>query len=160
MKTHLVRLVLPLLAGSSLLLTSCEYPYHGYSYRYGPNQRAGTVYGAAGGALLGGIIGNQSRRPLQGALIGGVLGGLAGNAIGASRDRSYYVRSGPVYSRPYSYGRPYYSSRYYQPAYSTWGYSRPNYCYRPSYYGSSLGYRTWGGSLGYVSPFGWGPPWY
>jgi hypothetical protein len=63
-----------LCVGALMLLTSCEYPYypHGGYYGAGPNQRAGTLYGAAGGALLGGIIGNQSRRPLQGALIGGV----------------------------------------------------------------------------------------
>lgn len=150
MKTHPIRLVVIMLAGASLMLTSCEYPYYGNGYGYRSNQQRGTVYGAAGGALLGGIIGNQSRRPLQGALIGGVLGGLAGNAIGASRDRSYYVRSSPVYGSRYSYSRPYYSS-----------YRSPNYCYRPSYYRSSYGSPFgFGSPLGFGSGLGWNSRWY
>jgi hypothetical protein len=144
------------LAGVSLMLTSCEYPYYGYGHGYRSNQQRGTVYGAAGGALLGGIIGNQSRRPLQGALIGGVLGGLAGNAIGASRDRSYFVRGGPVYGSRYSYGRPYYS-----------GYRSPNYCYRPTYYrpgfGGPVGFGRpagFGSPFGFGSGLGWNSRWY
>jgi hypothetical protein len=140
-----------LCVGALMLLTSCEYPYYpnGGYYGAGPNQRAGTLYGAAGGALLGGIVGNQSRRPLQGALIGGVLGGLAGHAIGSSRDRYYTVRSGPVY------GRQYYSSPYYRrPAYVS-SYRRPPYRYSP--YSSGFNHHPWGGYYGRSSPYsGWG----
>ena len=141
-----------MLAGASLMLTSCEYPYYGYGNGYRSNQQRGTVYGAAGGALLGGIIGNQSRRPLQGALIGGVLGGLAGNAIGASRDRSYFVRGGPVYGSRFVGGHPYYSR-----------YRSPNYCYRQtpfrSGFGRPIGFGSpfgFAGQRGFGSPFGFG----
>ena len=142
-----------LIVGVSLALTSCEYPYY-YNNGYqgaGYNQRTGTVYGAAGGALLGGIIGNQSRRPLEGALIGGILGGLAGNAIGANRDRYYYVRGGPAYTSRYSYSRPGYSNSYFSNSY----YGSPYYCRRPTYV-NSYNYRPWGGSYGFGQPFGWG----
>jgi len=160
MKINPFRSILTLFAGSSLMLASCEYPNYGYGHPYGPNQRVGTVYGATGGALLGGVIGSQSRRPLQGALIGGVVGGFAGNAIGASNDRRYYlVRGGPVYGSRYSYGRPFYSSRYFQPVYSSW--NRPNYFYRPGFYGAGAGFgRPWGGSFGFGGPIGCGSRWY
>jgi hypothetical protein len=163
MKTHLFRSAMLLLVGASLALTSCEYPYYQNGY-YGSgsgyNQRTGTVYGAAGGALLGGIIGNQSRRPLEGALIGGILGGLAGNAIGANRDRYYYVRGGPAYDNRYTnryyYGRPSYSSSYYRhPYFSNSYYGSPYYSRRPTYV-SRYSYRPWGGGYGFGQPFGWG----
>lgn len=51
-----------------------------------PNARQGTAIGAIGGAAAGGIIGNQSGRPLEGALIGGALGGVGGNVIGGNQD--------------------------------------------------------------------------
>jgi uncharacterized protein YcfJ len=59
----------------------------------GPNARQGTVFGALGGAAVGGIIGNQSGRGLEGAAIGAGLGALGGNAIGDSYDQRYFYRS-------------------------------------------------------------------
>jgi hypothetical protein len=151
MKTHSFRHVMVLFVGAAMLLTSCEYPYYGYGYGYGPNQRSGTVYGAMAGAGLGAIIGNQSRRPLEGALIGGVLGGLAGNTLGASRDRFYTVRGGPVYGRSF-YSRPYYSNR---PFYSVGSYNCPPYRYSPFF--SGFNSHPWGGYYGRSHPYsGWG----
>ncbi len=73
------------------------------SCTYGPNARTGTVVGALGGGVLGGIIGHQSGRGLEGAAIGAGLGGLGGNLIGGAQDqRNYYNRR--AY---YGYGRPY-----------------------------------------------------
>lgn len=150
MKTHSLRFVVALLVGSSLTLTSCQYPY----YSMGPNQRAGTLYGAAGGALLGGLV--SHRHPMQGVLVGGLLGGLAGNAIGASRDRYYPVRGGSVYSSRYYSGRPsYYSSSSYRRPYYSSSYYRPP--YRPTPFNSSYNYRPWGGYYGRSFPYsGWG----
>ncbi len=136
--------------GCLLTLTSCVSPYAG------PNERNGTVYGALGGAALGGIIGNQSGRGLQGAAIGGLLGSLAGQQIGQSRDQRYYIggsRYGyPSYSRSYnrssypvSYSRSYYSTPYYGRSYSPYRYS-------PSRYS----YNRFGSGFGFGSPFGIG----
>ncbi|MCB1277546.1 glycine zipper domain-containing protein [Prosthecobacter sp.] len=150
MKTHSFRAVVILLVGASLTLTSCQYPY----YNMGPNQRAGTLYGAAGGALLGGIA--SRRHPAQGMLIGGLIGGLAGNAIGASRDRYYYVNRSSGYGNRYYYGRPYSSSSYYRhPYYSNSSYFSPYYSRSPNYV-SRYNYRPWGGGFGFGQPFGWG----
>ncbi len=160
MKTPLLRSAMIFFVGASMALTSCQYPYY---YNMGPNQRAGTLYGAAGGALLGGLV--SHRHPLQGVLVGGILGGLAGNAIGASRDRYYYVSRSAGYGNRYYYGRPYYSSSYYRPTYysssyyrhpyySNSYYSSPYYSRSPSY--SSYNYRPWGGSYGFGQPYGWG----
>jgi hypothetical protein len=65
---------------------------------YGPNTQQGAVGGAAAGALLGGIVGNNSRHgdTLSGAAIGAVAGGLAGGAIGNSVDH----QRGTVYAQP------------------------------------------------------------
>jgi outer membrane lipoprotein SlyB len=55
---------------------------------YGPNTQQGAVIGAAGGALAGGVIGNNrgSGNALSGAAIGAAAGGIAGAAIGNSVD--------------------------------------------------------------------------
>lgn len=151
MKTHAFRSSVILIVGVLLTLTSCEYPsyYNGryYNSGYGYNQRAGTLYGAAGGAVLGSLV--SRRHPLQGALIGGVLGGLAGNAIGANRDRYYYSNS-------------YYGSRGYQPYYSNSYYNHPYYSnssYSSPYYSRNFNgcnNRPWGSSYGFGMPYGWG----
>lgn len=62
----------------------------------GPNTQQGAVLGAAGGALAGGIIGNNrgSGNALSGAAIGAAAGGLAGATVGNSLDH----QRGTVYS--------------------------------------------------------------
>jgi uncharacterized protein YcfJ len=74
----------------------------------GPNAQTGSVVGAAGGGLLGAVIGNQSGRPLEGALIGAGIGGLAGNAVGNAQDQRnaqaqqyYYQQQQPRYNGGY-----------------------------------------------------------
>lgn len=73
----------------------------------GPNARTGTAIGGLGGAAVGGIIGNQSGRPLEGALIGGGIGALSGNVIGGAQDQPNYDRR---YDRRYA--QPQYYRRY------------------------------------------------
>ena len=97
--------LLPLLL---LLLSSCS---------SGPNARTGTVIGGLGGAAVGGIIGNQSGRPLEGALIGGGIGALGGNVIGGAQDQRNRQRR---YDRRYDdrrYDNRYDDRRYAQPQY-------------------------------------------
>ncbi len=148
MKASLIRLLGIGALGCVLTLSSCVNPYAG------PNERNGTVYGALGGAALGGIIGSQSRRGLEGAAIGGVLGALAGQQLGQSRDRSYFI-GGSRYGYPSSYRytrgySPTVYSRSYSPAY----YGRS---YSPYRYGSSrYSYNRFGTGLGFGSPFGIG----
>jgi len=48
----------------------------------GRDHTTGTVVGAGGGALIGGL----APRSVGGAVVGGVVGGLAGNAIARSND--------------------------------------------------------------------------
>ncbi|HVS52737.1 MAG TPA: glycine zipper domain-containing protein [Opitutaceae bacterium] len=64
----------------------------------GPNTQQGAVLGAAGGALVGGIVGNNSRHgdTLGGALIGAAAAGVAGGVIGNSVDQ----QRGTVYTTP------------------------------------------------------------
>ncbi len=154
MKTSSFRSVVIIVVGALLTLTSCQYPYYynTRSYGVGYNQRAGTIYGATGGALLGSLV--SRRHPLRGALIGGVLGGVAGNAIGANRDRYYYTSGiyGSRSYRPYSYSRSYYS----HPYYSNGTYYSPYYR-RSSSSIYSYTNRPWGGGYGFGMPVGWGP---
>lgn len=53
----------------------------------GPNTQRGAATGALGGALLGGIVGNQSGRALEGAAIGAAGGAVVGGAYGNARDQ-------------------------------------------------------------------------
>ena len=75
----------------SLLMSACSTPA-------GPNEYGGTLIGAGGGALAGGLIGSAfggSSGALVGAGLGAVAGGFAGKAIGANKDqeaRPRYVR--------------------------------------------------------------------
>ncbi len=47
----------------------------------------GAVIGAAGGALAGGVIGNQTGSTTRGAIIGAAVGGAAGAIIGRQMDQ-------------------------------------------------------------------------
>lgn len=84
---------LPLIAGASLLITSCmtTNPYTGE--RQVSKTTAGAGIGAAGGALLGAIIGNnvgdgnKKGDARQGAVVGALIGGALGGGIGNYMDR-------------------------------------------------------------------------
>lgn len=54
----------------------------------GPSQRGGTIIGAASGAGLGLIAGNNVRgiSKTEGAIAGALVGGLVGNQMGKQRD--------------------------------------------------------------------------
>lgn len=90
-----------------LLLSACA--SNGYPPAYGSgisrHQKAlaGTAMGAAGGALLGGAITQDS----DGAVVGGLLGGATGGLIGHSMDTSQ--RPQPYYSG--GYPQPYYGGK-------------------------------------------------
>jgi surface antigen len=49
----------------------------------GPNQDAGTLFGAASGAIIGGALGNGN---LGSVAAGAIIGGFLGNAIGSELD--------------------------------------------------------------------------
>jgi len=76
---------------SALAFGGCANGY-GYPPYYGHQKAlAGTAMGAAGGALLGGAVTQNS----DGAVVGGLLGGAAGGLFGHSMDmngmpRPYY----------------------------------------------------------------------
>ena len=55
--------------------------------RRNPKATAGTVGGAATGALIGGVIGHQSDNTGTGALIGGATGAAVGGVVGHEMDR-------------------------------------------------------------------------
>lgn len=108
----------------ALTLTGCAgngyAPYYGYGAGFGQHQRAiaGTAMGAAGGALLGGAMTQDS----DGAVVGGLLGGAAGGLMGHSMDQAQ--RPQPYYGPPQSY----YQGGYQQPqAYYGGGYPQPYY---------------------------------
>jgi uncharacterized protein YcfJ len=82
MKTSILALVSALAAIS---LSSCGAPA-------GPNTQRGAATGALGGALLGGIVGNQSGRALEGAAIGALGGAAVGGTYGNARDQEVYGR--------------------------------------------------------------------
>lgn len=83
MKTNIV------LAGiAALSLTACSSinPYTGESQL--SNTAGGTLIGAGGGAVVGGIIGAATGNdPRVGALVGAGIGGLTGAAIGSYMDQ-------------------------------------------------------------------------
>jgi len=81
-------------------------PNPGYGSGFSRHQKAiaGTAMGAAGGALLGGAITQDS----DGAVVGGLLGGATGGLIGHSMDvnqrpQPYYYPGG--YPQPYQGGK-------------------------------------------------------
>jgi outer membrane protein OmpA-like peptidoglycan-associated protein len=53
---------------------------------WGDKQKKGTGIGAAGGGLVGAVIGHQTGSTARGALIGAVVGGAAGSVIGSRMD--------------------------------------------------------------------------
>jgi outer membrane protein OmpA-like peptidoglycan-associated protein len=66
------------------LLTACS------AYQNSNNTQRGAVIGAAGGAILGGIIGNNvgdGNNTAVGAILGAAVGGAAGGYIGNRMDR-------------------------------------------------------------------------
>lgn len=83
MKTNCMKFFLGL-SSFAILLTSCE------STKRMSNQDKGVAIGAAGGAVIGGIIGNnvgKKGNTALGVLIGAVVGGTAGGIIGNKMDR-------------------------------------------------------------------------
>ena len=51
------------------------------------NKEKGAVIGGTGGAVVGGVIGNQTGSTARGAIIGAVVGGAAGAIIGHQMDQ-------------------------------------------------------------------------
>lgn len=145
MKLHTL-LLSTLAIFSAAIMSSCA---------TGPYAQYGTAVGGLGGAALGGVIGNQSGRPLEGAAIGAVAGGLVGNQIGAANDQYRYQQRGYTYA-------PQAAQIIYQqqPVYvqRSYGYQQPIYCAPsyPRYYSSP---RT-SVSFGFSSGSGYGRPYY
>ena len=91
------------IAGAALLILSASATAANADACSGHSHTRGTVAGAAGGGLIGGLASNGS----AGGIIGGaVVGGLAGNAISRSQD----CRNRDTRGRFYHNGR-YYSNR-------------------------------------------------
>jgi Outer membrane protein and related peptidoglycan-associated (lipo)proteins len=67
-----------LFIGSGLVLNGCASM---------SQKEKGAVIGAAGGAAVGGVIGNQTGSTARGAIIGAVVGGAAGAVIGHQMDQ-------------------------------------------------------------------------
>ena len=63
-------------------------------------QKAAGV-GAAGGAVLGGVIGHQSDHGTEGAAIGAVLGGLGGMVVGERMDKKFCPKCGREFGMDY-----------------------------------------------------------
>ena len=82
-----LNLLLLTTAATTVALSNCAAPA-------GPNTQRGAVVGGLGGAVLGGIVGNQSGRALEGAALGGAAGAGAGALFGNSQDEDQRRRSG------------------------------------------------------------------
>ena len=63
----------------------------------------GAGIGAAGGAVLGGIIGHQSGHGVEGALIGAGAGGVSGALIGEQMDKKFCPVCGAEYTSGVQY---------------------------------------------------------
>ena len=70
----------------SLALAMCFYSCAGPTYQQ-RGAKTGVLIGAAGGAILGQVIGRNTEATLLGAGIGAAVGGLSGHQIGAYMDR-------------------------------------------------------------------------
>ncbi|HXS07171.1 MAG TPA: glycine zipper domain-containing protein [Rhizomicrobium sp.] len=71
----------------------------------GHSHETGTLLGAGGGALVGGLASHS----VVGAVVGGVAGGFAGNAIARSSDCDHHARH--RYSYHDRHGRIHYAYR-------------------------------------------------
>ncbi len=83
MKSTVRNLILPA-AALLLILASCE------TIKQTSNRDKGVVIGAAGGAVLGGVIGNNvgnKNNTALGAILGAAVGGVAGGIIGNKMDK-------------------------------------------------------------------------
>ena len=83
MKSTVRNLILPA-ASLLLILASCE------TIKQTSNRDKGVVIGAAGGAVLGGVIGNNvgnKNNTALGAILGAAVGGVAGGIIGNKMDK-------------------------------------------------------------------------
>ncbi len=69
-----------------LALAICFYSCAGPTYQQ-RGAKTGVLIGAAGGAILGQVIGRNTEATLLGAGIGAAVGGLSGHQIGAYMDR-------------------------------------------------------------------------
>ena len=81
-------------------------PGYGYGSGFSRHQKAiaGTAMGAAGGALLGGAITQDSDGAVVGGLLGGATGGLIGHSIDTrQRPQPSYYSGG--YQQPYYGGK-------------------------------------------------------
>lgn len=79
MKSNIITIVI-----AAALLVSCG------AVKNSNSQQKGTVIGAAGGTILGLIIGNNvgdGNNQTEGAVVGAALGGIAGNLIGRNMDK-------------------------------------------------------------------------
>lgn len=103
---RLAFIVCVLLIGLNCVGCAAYPPYYGSGFARHQRALAGTALGAAGGALLGGAMTQDS----DGAVVGGLLGGAAGGLMGYSMDRAqrpqaYYGGGYPAYNggayRPY-----------------------------------------------------------
>ena len=83
MKSTVRNLILPA-ASLLLIIASCE------TIKQTSNRDKGVVIGAAGGAVLGGVIGNNvgnKNNTALGAILGAAVGGVAGGIIGNKMDK-------------------------------------------------------------------------
>ena len=102
-----------------LLAASLSFPAIGVEARGTANQKKATLAGAAAGAVVGGLLGNDG----QSAIIGAVAGGLAGNAY-AYHNKKMNQKDGDIAWRDqryrearrygYDYGDPYYREARYK----------------------------------------------
>ncbi len=85
-------LTLSVLGALSLVSVSCD-------------TTTGALAGAGTGALVGGIIGNQSGHTAGGALIGGAVGAAAGGVMGNQNQRINNIEQQNNQQRAYDQGR-------------------------------------------------------
>jgi len=108
-----------------LLAASLSLPAIHAEARGTANQKKATLAGAAAGAALGGLLGNDG----QSAIIGAVAGGLAGNAY-AYHNKKMNQKDEDIALRD----RRYRDSRYYDYDYDRYGYDYGDSYYRDTHY--------------------------
>jgi len=92
MKTLQKVLALSVLGAMSLVSVSCD-------------TTSGALAGGGTGALVGGIIGNQTGHTAGGALIGGAVGAAAGGVMGNQNQRINNIEQQNAQQRAYDQGR-------------------------------------------------------